>query len=129
MEQAGSGMGYYAGSRYQKGNGFFGRFISGSMLPLIKKVLPFLGKSALNTGIDVLNDWSQGEKLKDSLSKRVKDTAEKINETAKAKVKEITGSGKRKRWTQDVPAKKQKRVDSKKKRRKTKKTRKALDFL
>ena len=98
------------------------------MLPLIKKVLPFLGKSALNTGIDVLNDWSQGEKLKDSLSKRVKDTAEKINETAKAKVKEITGSGKRKRWTQDVPAKKQKRVDSKKKRRKTK-TRKALDFL
>ena len=138
LQQAGSGMGAFAGMRYQKGNGFFGRLISGTVLPMIKKVLPFLGKTAMSSGIDVMNDWSQGDNFGNSFKKRMKETGEKITDTAMTKVKELTGSGKRKRGkrSKKLPLIKQQRKGkrrvtkkSKTKAKSKRRTRKAADFL
>lgn len=131
MKQAGSGIGGFSGNRYQKGDGFFGRFVSGSILPLIKKVLPYLGRQALATGSDVLNDVAEGQKLGESIKKRLRETGDKINTTAMAKVREMTGSGRkrRKRRTRkpSKPGKQRKRAPNKKKR--NTRSKKAKDFL
>ena len=135
MSQAGSGMSAFSGVRYQKGDGFFGRLISGTVMPMIKKVLPFLGKTAMSSGVNVLNDWSQGEKLGESFRKRMTEAGQTVTDTAMAKVKQITGSGKRKRGKSVCRTQKRKKqhVVKRRKSRKTKrpkrKGRKAADFL
>ena len=143
MEQAGSGIGAYAGVRYQKGDGFFGRLISGSVLPIIKKVMPFLGKTALSSGLDVMNDWSDGAKLSDSLKKRGSEALNKIKTSAMKKMNEMNGNGKRKRASvddhfpvnddddndYDSPEKSCTLKKAKRASRPIKKKKKAIDFL
>lgn len=97
MQQSGSGMAAYSGVRYQRGFGFMGRLWRGAFLPIIQKVLPYLGKTALNTGIDIVNDLSSGENFKESVKRRVKETGENIEQKAMAKIRQMTGSGKRRR--------------------------------
>src|SRR5437879_3702031 len=97
INQAGSGIGGFSGARYQKGDGFFGRLISGSVLPIIRKVLPYLGKTALNTGLDVLSDVSQGEKFGASAKKRMREAGDRLIDKSMEKVKQLTGSGKKRR--------------------------------
>lgn len=100
VTQAGSGLGGFAGHRYQKGDGFFGRLIAGTVLPMIKKALPFLGKAALNTGVDIVRDVAEGQKFKESFKRRVRKAGDHISDSAIMKVKEITGGGRgRKRRT------------------------------
>lgn len=135
VQQAGNGMGGFSGLRYQKGDGFFGRLISGSILPMIKKVLPYLGKTALGAAGEVWNDVSQGEKFKESLKNRLRSTAGKVGFDAMGKLREFTGSGRRrkrrvrskKRAVRRKPKRSGKRKT--KKGRKTSKTSRALDFL
>lgn len=125
LNQAGSGMGSFSGVRYQRGDGFFGRFISGTVLPIIKKVLPFLGKTALESGVGVMNDWSKGEELGKSLKRHFSEGANKVADAAEEKVKQLTGSGKRKRGksvTVKRKIKKKKKVSKPRKKR-------AVDFL
>lgn len=144
MQQSGSGIGGFAGIRYQKGHGFFGRLVSGTILPILKKMLPFLGKTALSTGMDVVRDVSQGEKIGSSVKRRLRETAESLSDKAMAKVREMTGSGaKRRRRRKRVTAnrvikQKTKRTTTKRKRASKRKgkrsstkrrTRKAVDFL
>ena len=126
--QAGSGIGGFAGQRYQKGDGFFGRLISGSVLPIIRKVLPFLGKTALNTGVNILSDVANGEQIKSSAKRRLRESGEAIGNKAMAKVKEITGTGRKKRQKSRRTAKKTKKSGRKPDKRK-KRSRKASDFL
>lgn len=96
--QAGSGVGGFSGLRYQKGDGFFGRLISGTVLPLLKKALPFLGRTAMETGVNIAKDVSEGKKFKDSFKERAKASGKKISEAALAKAeKMMSGSGLRKR--------------------------------
>lgn len=145
-QQSGTGVGGFSGIRYQKGDGFFGRLISGTVLPLIKKMLPYLGKTALNTGIDIVRDVSQGEKIGSSVKRRLRDTAEHLSDKAMAKVKEFTGSGSKRRRKSNKRKKKSSvksnlrrkpsvtKSKKKKKQRVTKnrtkrKCRKAVDFL
>ena len=97
IQQSGSGMASYSGVRYQRGFGFMGRLWRGAFLPIIQKVLPYLGKTALNTGIDIVNDLSSGENFKESVKRRVKETGENIEQKAMAKVRQMTGTGKRRR--------------------------------
>jgi hypothetical protein len=51
-QQAGTGIAFYPGIRYQRGHGFFGRFFKGSLLPLLQS----LGHKLLSTGVDVADD-------------------------------------------------------------------------
>lgn len=133
--QAGSGLGGFAGVRYQMGDGFFGRMMSGTVLPIIKRVLPYLGRTALSTAKDIVSDVSQGEKFKESFRKRLKNSANKVGEDAMTKVKQLTGSGRRRkrRWVAKPKAKAKSKRKAKASRKKTKKKRrrskKASDFL
>lgn len=136
VNQAGSGLGGFAGQRYQKGDGFFGRMISGTVLPMLKKVLPYLGKNLVSTAGDVMTDISQGQKLKDSVKSRLKETGSRIGTDAMAKVKQFTGSGKRslaskrRRAIRKKPARKQATKRKKCSRKKSsKRAKRASDFL
>ena len=131
VQQSGTGMSAYSGVRYQRGYGFMGRLWKGAFLPVIKKVLPFLGKTALTTGIDIVNDVSNGRPFKESVKRRIQETGESVEEKAMAKVRQMTGSGKKPRKnTLNMRCRSVKRV---KRRGKTRRVRKretsAADFI
>lgn len=128
LQQAGSGLGSFSGVRYQRGDGFFGRLISGTILPLVKKVLPFLGKTALDAGVGAMNDWSKGEKLSESLKNHFAQGTGKVTDALEAKVKKFTGSGNRKRGKSVDRTNKKLRRNVKKKPASRKK-KQAIDFL
>lgn len=96
-EQAGSGLGGYSGVRYQKGHGWFGRIISGGIVPILRRVLPYLGKRALETGVGVATDIMDGENFKSSAKKRFKSIGKRVEEDTISKVKQMTGGGYRKK--------------------------------
>lgn len=132
VKQAGSGIGGFSGSRYQKGDGFFGRFVSGSILPLLKKVLPYLGKTALSAGADILGDVSQGQKLGESFKNRMNETGQKITDKSMSKVRELVGGGPKKKRRRREQKAKAPKVTSKRRakgRKKTTKSKRAKDFL
>lgn len=136
VNQAGTGLGGFSGIRYQKGDGFFGRFVSGTVLPIIKKVLPYLGKTALNTGVDILDDVAKGEKFKESAKRRLRETGERVGAKAMAKVKEFTGTGRRKSSKRRNASKKvsarqfvRRKVKKKKGKQRSRGKKRAKDFL
>lgn len=91
--QQGSGMTPYAGIRFQKGHGFFGRLLKGSVLPLLKRVLPYLGKKALDTGVGILGDVYNRKPVRESIRNRAKQTASQIAEDALVRVRGMQGEG------------------------------------
>ena len=110
VNQAGTGISGYSGVKYQKGHGFFGRLLSGAVLPILK----FLGKKALNTGINIGTDFLQGENFKTSMKKRLKTTGFDIAEEALDKLKNYKqkGTGKRKSRKKASKRNRQKRKPS-----------------
>ena len=58
LDQSGSGVPVFAGSRGQRGHGL-GSLLSGffrSALPMLKRGLATFGKHALKTGLEIAND-------------------------------------------------------------------------
>lgn len=99
-QQAGSGVAFYPGFRYQKGHGFFGRFFKGNLLPLLQS----LGHKLLSTGVDVADDVINKDidpmtAIKTRGKAAAKGAARDMISTARAKLNGGTqlGSGKRKR--------------------------------
>lgn len=100
LEQAGSGIAFYPGIRYQKGHGVFGRLF-GRVLPALLPVLKSIGRTVLGTGLDVADDVVNGNSdLKTSIKRRgmaaMKDTAQGLISNARSKLAQ-SGSGKRRR--------------------------------
>ena len=95
VNQAGSGIAGFSGVKYQRGHGFFGRLLSGAVLPILK----YLGKKALNTGVGIGSDIIQGENIKSSMKKRLKKTGFDIAEDTYNKLQNYKqkGSGKRRK--------------------------------
>lgn len=98
LEQAGSGIAFYPGIRYQKGHGVFGRLF-GRVLPALLPVLKSIGRTVLGTGLDVAEDVVKGKSdLKTSIKTRgmaaVKDTAQGLISNARTKLAQ-SGSGRR----------------------------------
>lgn len=95
VNQAGSGIAGYSGIKYQRGHGFFGRLLSGTVLPILK----YLGKKALNTGVGIGSDIIQGENLKNSMKKRLKTTGFDIADDAYNRLQNYKqkGTGRRRR--------------------------------
>lgn len=129
-QQAGTGIAFYPGVRYQRGHGFFGRFFKGNLLPLLQS----LGHKLLSTGVDVADDVINNDiDPMTSLKRRgravAKDSANEFISKARGKLTQMkqSGAGRRKRKSIKGPAKKKRRVSSKKKvaketsKRKTKK--------
>lgn len=137
VKQAGSGIGGFSGLRYQKGDGFFGRMVSGAILPLIRKFIPFLGSTALSTGMNIMSDVSSGQKFKESAGKRFRETANDIGDKAMAKVKSLTGSGRKRRRVKRIKpqvggqkkTRKRRKMSGRGKRKTSKLNNSTLNFL
>jgi len=93
INQAGGGgdrmSNFYRGGIYQKGNGL-GAILSSvfrAVLPLVKSGAKYIGKEALTTGLDIINDQ---EASGDSYEKVIK---RQMSEAGKRVIKKMRGSG------------------------------------
>lgn len=126
LNQAGSGISGFQGIRYQKGNGFMGRVISGALMPILRKVLPYLGKTALSAGANIMQDYENGASFSESAKNRLKQTKAEIRRKSLEKFKELTGGrrAKNKRTTCASSKKKSNGKKSKQTKSKAKKGKK-----
>lgn len=115
--QQGRGMQVYAGHEYQSGGGFFGRLIKGGIMPLVRKVLPFLKETALDTAGDFVDNMKRG----DSFSSAVKKSAKKATKRAIDSIDPLQqqGSGRKRPRVQSNKRKRSKSSKGTKKRRQT----------
>lgn len=93
VNQAGTGIATYSGFRYQKGHGFFGRMIKGSILPLIKKVLPYLKDQLIDTGKEFGRNIMTSDDFKTAAKKTAKRKIGDIASDALERVKTMTQEG------------------------------------
>lgn len=93
LNQAGTGIATYSGFRFQKGHGFFGRMIKGSILPLIKKVLPYLKDQLFDTGREFGNNIMTSNNFKEAAKKTAKRKIGDLATVALQKVKSMTQDG------------------------------------
>ena len=73
LNQSGSGLPVFVGSRGQRGHGL-GSMLSGlfrSAMPLIKRGLASFGRHALKTGLEIANDVADGNSFGSSVKTRV----------------------------------------------------------
>jgi hypothetical protein len=73
LQQSGSGLPIFQGSRGQRGHGL-GSMLSGlfrSAVPMIKRGLATFGKHALKTGLEIASDVADGASFKDSAKARI----------------------------------------------------------
>jgi len=142
VDQAGNGLAAFAGVRYQRGHGFFGRLMSKYVVPILKMI----GKNALKAGSNIASDLVDSDnfsmnnvkevgkhRLAEQTKTMVKRAAEKIleGEGARRKYKRRKASVqniKNKKLRKKRSSKKSKKQSRKNKRR-TKKIIKAKDFL
>ena len=92
LNQAGSGLATYTGIRYQKGNGFFGRLISGFALPLLK----YFGRQGLEAAGNVVTQIRENPeaKVSDILKKQAKSSLAKATEDGAERAKRFIQTGK-----------------------------------
>jgi hypothetical protein len=93
VQQAGSGLSGFEGVRFQKGHGFFGRLVSGGIMPLLKKVLPYLGRQTLDAASDFANEIKSGTDFVSAAKKVGKRKLSQIAEDALVQVKNFGQSG------------------------------------
>jgi len=129
LDQAGSGLSTFEGVRYQRGNGFFGRLLSGAILPALR----FLGRKALNTGVNVGMDVLDGHNFKESIKKHSKKTVRDTANSALLRAQRFVQTGRATKhmlphvlMATGIPPTKQRRLRrkaiKKKQKRKKKKT-------
>lgn len=99
IHQTGSGLNYYQGAPYQKGYGFGGIFRSffRAAVPLLKSGVKAIGKQLFHSGVNTLNDISQGDDVRTALKRRMKEAGRHLTDKAATKVKNMVGSGRNKK--------------------------------
>lgn len=128
--------GYYGGPRFQRGGairGFAGpeyqmggKWAFGSFLwRHAKPLLSFLGRRALETGVDIGQDVLDGKNLKQSARERLTETGKNIATTALDKVKSKIQSGRGKKRRRRTTKSSVKRKTGTKTARRRKRVRKA----
>lgn len=81
----------------QRGRGFFGRILKGSILPIIRSVLPYLKDKALDGVGKLVSDMKEGMSIKEAGKRQLKRTASQVFDDVVEKVqKSQKGSGVRK---------------------------------
>jgi len=95
--QTGNGLNYYQGSPYQRGYGLGGLFRSffRTAAPLLKSGVKAIGKQLFHSGVNLMNDISQGQDLKGAAKRRFKEAGKVLTDKAASKVKNMIGNGKR----------------------------------
>lgn len=81
----------------QKGNGFFGRLIRGSLIPIVKSVLPYLKNVALDGVGGLVDDLKEGKSFKDATTGQLKRASDTVLTDMVKRVKTQSGSGIKKR--------------------------------
>ena len=115
--QAGGAIDAYTSLRYlpaQRGSGFFGRLIKGTVWPLIRSILPYAKKTAIQGVGNVVSQLQSGATLKEAGKAALKTAGSAIVADAAHKLQEKIqgGSGIRRRRQ----ARRKSRVQAKKKR-------------
>lgn len=97
VQQTGSGLNYYQGAAFQRGYGFGGLFRSlfRAAAPLFRSGAKAVGKQLFHSGVNMLNDLSQGENFKMAAKRRLKEAGQNLTDKAAVKVKSMIGSGRR----------------------------------
>lgn len=101
----GSGLPYFSGTVYQRGNGLgslFGSLIRG-ISPLIRRMPTWIktgakmaGKQAMKSGVDILRDVASGENLSFAGKKRAREAGADFLEAASKRLRQ-SGEGLRRR--------------------------------
>lgn len=96
-QQRGNGLNYYQGSPYQRGYGLGGLFRSffRTAAPLLRSGVKAIGKQLFHTGVNLVNDISQGHDLKGAAKRRFKEAGKELTDKAAVKVKNMIGNGRR----------------------------------
>lgn len=84
----------------QRGNGFFGRIVRGSILPLIKSVLPYIKDVALDGVGGLINDLKEGKTVKEASKNQLKRTSSAVLGDMVKRLRLQTGSGVRRKRKQ-----------------------------
>ena len=131
VNQVGSGLPGFQGIRYQRGHGFFGRLLSGAIMPFLKQVLPSLGKRILPSFAGLAQDIVAGENVKQSAISRLKEAGTNVADESLEMLKsKLRGSGRGQRSRKRRRSKAQKsRSKSKKAYKKKRKRSKSVSFL
>lgn len=80
-QQAGGSIDAYTSLRYlptQRGNGFFGRLIRGTVWPLIQKILPYAKQKAVEGVGNLVSQLSSGSSFADASRQTLKKTGREI---------------------------------------------------
>src|SRR5437867_6593073 len=117
MQQSGSGLPVFQGSRGQRGHGI-GSVLSGlfrSAMPMLKRGLATFGKHALKTGLEIAGDVAEGKSFRDSPRERIVPTIlPGIKRFAEEELfNNQSGSGKRRRRVRKVLKRKTKDIFTK----------------
>lgn len=127
--QAGGSIDPYVSYRYlpnQRGNGFFGRLISGSILPLIKRVLPYLTSKTVEGVEGIVKEVKERKSIKESAKNQLKRSTSSVLQDMASKLQPQSGSGlrrKRKRGKKRTQPLSRRKSQGRKKIRRTRKKR------
>lgn len=93
--QGGEGIGaFYSGYAYpQRGGGFFGRILKGGILPLLQRILPYLGEKAVDAYQGMVSDYRQGKTIKEVGKRGIRRTAATVARDIAEKLNPQEGSG------------------------------------
>lgn len=115
----------------QRGRGFFGRILKGSILPIIRSIMPYIKDKAIDGVEGLVSDMKSGLSIKEAGTRQLKRTASQVMDDVVTRVKQ-RGSGVRRRRRRKVsaPRRTYKRKKATGRRRKTRrrKTRKVVLF-
>ena len=123
-QQQGNGMPVFMGAPWMRGYGQVGfglgglfKSIARAVMPMVKVGAKALGKTALNTGVNVLNDVASGKDLKQAIKTRGKEALTDAKDKAINRLQTLaqTGSGKRTKKRSTSQTKKRKTAAKKRK--------------
>jgi hypothetical protein len=107
LNQSGSGLAGFSGTKYQRGHGFFSRLF-GAALPLLKQLFPIIGRQAASSGVGLAQDLLSGANFKESAKTRLREAGSNLLDKASARLQKGAGR-KRKRSKKAVTGKKTKK--------------------
>lgn len=103
--QSGDGVGQvYTGYQFQgqRGGGWFGRIIKGGIMPVLSKILPYLGSKAVDAYKEMVQDFQSGKDLKEIGKRQLKRSAASVARDVAEKLSKQTGSGIRRKRKRSV---------------------------
>ena len=119
-QSGGGGIPIFYGRRTQAGHGLGNIFSSlgrvalpfvQSLMPHFKSAAKYLGKKALDTGMNIVGDVISGRDIKESATERLKDTGRSVLADVGSRLQSGRGRKKRKLTSKKKQAKKRRKIE------------------